>query len=206
MELSALLALDENDFRTEQFMFDLHGNVRDNSILDVKSTRNVFDDYDVSEKVLGDGSYSVVFRGQRRSNGEAVAVKTISKHLLFTEEERQAVKREIEYHSVLSHPNIIALYDTYETHLNIHMVLELCDGLTLDQFAKRCPGRVLTEPQARTIFYQILSALSHLAETGLIHGDVKPQNILLQNPALSSEVKAFFFVCMSESERRDCDC
>lgn len=193
MELSALLSFDESDLNNEKLLHDIpYGSLLDQDILAPRlDGLDISDFYHVSDKVLGDGSYSVVYKAQRKSDGLMVAVKTISKRLLFSPEERASVKREIELHSLLHHPNIVRLLETFETRRSIHLVMELVEGLTLDQYTRRCPNRVLTEPQARNISKQVTSALLHMVEHGLVHGDIKPQNILLLNPSFAEGTTNF---------------
>lgn len=155
-----------------------------------ETTTDVNDRYSISD-LLGDGSYASVRLAHRKLDSKAVAVKTINKRLLFSEAEKLAVKTEVELHAKVNHPNIVKLYEVYETPRHIHLVMELCDGCTLDQYLKRIPGRSLSEKAARNIFTQLISAISHLVDKGMIHGDIKLSNILLAQPSFDKECTNF---------------
>lgn len=179
MELAALLQVDEDDHKNEKALHDAPYENGASAILDLK-LRNLSDFFSLSKLVLGDGSYATVCRGHRLSDSQAVAVKKINKLLLFSSTERSFARREVSIHQKLRHENIVQLYDVFESPTSLYLVLELVDGLTLDRFQNRLPHRMFDERLAATIFYQILCAVNHLAEEGVIHADIKPQNILLE--------------------------
>jgi serine/threonine protein kinase len=92
---------------------------------------------------------------------------------LFTDEEKRSVRREIENQQRAgSHVNIIVLYEVYETPEYLYLVLEPARRGTLHQMLVL--RRRLPEAEAMRILQQLLRAIAHLHECGVIHCDVKP--------------------------------
>merc|ERR1719204_2042820 len=92
-------------------------------ILDNKG--KIFDYYDMDKKKLGEGSYGSVCKARHKSTKMRRAVKTISKaHMKNVER----FKQEIAIMKMMDHPNIIKLYESFEDHRNIYLVMDLCEG------------------------------------------------------------------------------
>mmetsp|Transcript_16007 Transcript_16007/g.20244 ORF Transcript_16007/g.20244 Transcript_16007/m.20244 type:complete len:105 (+) Transcript_16007:203-517(+) len=88
-------------------------------------------------KVLGAGAFGQVRKATHKSSGEIRAVKMIDK-LVLDEEEQVRLKYEIDILKNLTHPNIVKLYEVYESKSLIYLVTELCDGCELfDEISKR---------------------------------------------------------------------
>ena len=140
------------------------------------------DIYELEQYAAGYGTYSQVYRGKHMKLGGQFAIKTINKRYLISEEEKQSVRREIEVQLRFHHPNIIRLYEVYEEAEKLHLVMEHATEGTL---AESMPRKV-SERRACKIIYQLLVAVSHLHENGILHSDIKPDNVLLNKaPPLS---------------------
>lgn len=133
---------------------------------------NLFDFYTVG-KELGRGAFSVVLDGVHKETGKRVAIKAIKTRYI----KNKLLIREIDImKKVGNHPNILKLYEVYETTNFLYLVLELVTGGELfDQIVAR--GEY-SEQDASNIVRQIISAVAHLHANGIAHRDLKPQNLL----------------------------
>merc|ERR1712037_820582 len=95
---------------------------------------------------------------------------------------------------IMDHPNIIRLYETYEDHRNIYLVMEICTGG--DLFKKIGDMDIFTEAQAGIVMEQILRGVSHIHEMGIIHFLLQPEHCLFQtkNPIEANTLKIVDFV------------
>lgn len=127
-------------------------------------------------ETLGKGTYGRVQKAMDRS-GTAVAIKSIRKEKIRDEQELTHIRREIEIMSSLSHPHIISIYEVFENKDKIVIVMELASrGDLFDYIGDSQP---LAETQARHFFRQIVSAVHYCHRKGIVHRDLKLENILL---------------------------
>ncbi|XP_057869869.2 3-phosphoinositide-dependent protein kinase 2 isoform X2 [Cryptomeria japonica] len=134
------------------------------------------DDFE-TDRVLGVGSYSRVIRARKKDTGRIYALKIMDKRFIAKEKKVAYVKLERIVLDQLDHPGIIRLYFTFQDAYHIYMGLESCDGGELfDQISRK--GH-LSEDEARFYSAEIVDALEYLHKVGLIHRDVKPENVLL---------------------------
>lgn len=132
---------------------------------------------------LGSGAYSQVLRCRDRETGALLAAKRVDLHRsrLSRRASRDAVLAEADVHLSLSHPSVLRVEAVYEGDREVWIVTELCRGGELfDQLARR---RNLSEPVARRVMLQVLSALAYLHSRGIMHRDIKPENVLLASDA-----------------------
>jgi len=137
---------------------------------------NIRDFYDIG-KVIGKGAFSEVKEGVNKATGKKVAIKSIRTKFIKT----KLLMREIDImKKVGNHPNILKLYEVYESNNYLYLVLELINGGELfDQIVAR--GEY-SEKDASNIVKQIISAVAHLHANGIAHRDLKPQNLLCVDP------------------------
>lgn len=113
---------------------------------------------------LGKGHYGVVRRGRRLADGVAVAIKTVRKRQpLYVD----MLRNEIGILKGLRHPNVIALIDTFETSVDVHLVFELCAGELFEPIADS--GFCFTETQVARLIQALLLALQECKRQRIVH-------------------------------------
>ena len=123
------------------------------------------------QRTIGQGTYGKVRLATHRLINARVAVKQIPKQHVAS------LTREIHHHRRLHHPNVLQLYEVIQTESHIWMVTELCTGGELyDLVARR---GALPETEACALFSQLCLAVSYIHELGIVHRDLKLENILL---------------------------
>ncbi|OMJ94961.1 hypothetical protein SteCoe_1824 [Stentor coeruleus] len=128
-------------------------------------------------KQIGNGAFGKVSLAQNRLTGHKVAIKIIDKSFIKDERTRRKIFQEVFIMKKLSHRNIIRLLEVFESNKNVMIVLEYAGGGDLLQIIKT-RGR-LTEDECRGIFYQVIEAVKSCHSMGIIHRDIKLDNILL---------------------------
>ncbi len=137
----------------------------------------VFDDrYEILE-LIGEGGMSIVYKARDQRLNRFVAVKIMRDEMASDEEFRRTFCAEAHAVAMLSHPNIVAVYDVSHSDEIEYIVMELVDGITLRQYMDRRGALQWRETLHFT--RQIARALSHAHERGIIHRDIKPQNIMM---------------------------
>lgn len=134
------------------------------------------DRYEILE-VIGEGGMAIVYRALDHRLNRDVAVKIIRDEMAADEEFRRRFCTESHAVAMLSHPNIVAVYDVSHNDNVEYIVMELVDGITLKQYIER--KGVVAWKEVVHFTKQISKALAHAHERGIIHRDIKPQNIML---------------------------
>jgi serine/threonine protein kinase len=128
------------------------------------------------DDVIGIGGMAIVYRAEQVSLGRPVALKVLSSKLTNDEVFRERFRREGMHAAALEHPNIVPVYDSDEQDGLLYLAMRLVEGTNL---AELIQTRGLTADQTVEILRPIASALDTAHAGGLIHRDVKPQNILI---------------------------
>ncbi|HOS94741.1 MAG TPA: protein kinase, partial [Armatimonadota bacterium] len=131
--------------------------------------------YEVLERI-GDGGAAVVYRARDHSLNRDVAVKVLRDELAQDHEFVERFQREAHAAAGLSHPNIASVFDIGFEGGRHYFVMELLTGGTLRERLAR--ERKLSPEEALRIASQVAAALRHAHDSGIIHRDIKPQNIL----------------------------
>ncbi|XP_050746270.1 testis-specific serine/threonine-protein kinase 3 isoform X4 [Drosophila biarmipes] len=128
-------------------------------------------------KVIGTGNYAKVKIGFSEEYGKRVAVKIISKVKAPSEYTQKFLPREIEAVKGLHHDNLITFYQSIETSHRVYLIMQLAENGTLLDYVRE--RKFLDEPQSRTLFKQLVSAVEYIHNKGVVHRDIKCENLLL---------------------------
>ena len=150
------------------------------------STKNVirkisgdpFDNYRIIKK-LGQGTFGQVYKIMQLKTGNIRALKIIPKNNLRTGFTDKDITREINIMKNLDHPHIIKLYEFYKDAENYYLVNEFCTEGDLSEKMNKL--KFLPEPIVKILMAQIFSAVLYLNNRGIIHGDLKLENILVDS-------------------------
>jgi serine/threonine protein kinase len=133
-------------------------------------------DYDLVERIA-EGGMGVVYKARHRQSGQIVAIKVVPPHLATDPILRKRFENEFRAANSLDHPNIVRALEYGETGGSPYLVMEYVEGESLGQRLAR-EGR-MPESEAIRIVAQVAQGLHRAHRQGLIHRDVKPDNILL---------------------------
>ena len=133
--------------------------------------------YEIMEQI-GMGGMARVFRALDHRLNRQVAVKILREDLAEDAELRRRFHEESQAVAMLSHPNIVAVYDVSRSSDLEYIVMELIDGITLKQYMQK-KGNKLNWREALHFITQIVKALGHAHSRGIIHRDIKPHNIMV---------------------------
>ena len=149
--------------------------------------------------VVGVGGMAVVYKAYDNIDDRIVAVKILKDEYLTNEEFRRRFKNESKAIAVLSHKNIVKVFDVSFGDRLQYIVMEYIEGVTLKEYIEE--RGVIDWNEALFFSIQILRALQHAHDKGIVHRDVKPQNImLLENGTI--KVTDFGIARFSHSETR----
>lgn len=132
--------------------------------------------YELTE-LVGEGGMANVYRAIDVLDNRMVAVKILKKEYSESEEFQYRFRNESKAIAVMSHPNIVKIYDMGFSECVQYIVMEFIDGITLKDYIDS--EKVLNWKDAVHFVIQILRALQHAHNRGIVHRDIKPQNIML---------------------------
>ncbi|KAL1763400.1 sperm motility kinase Z-like [Sigmodon hispidus] len=124
-------------------------------------------------KALGRGSTGKVMLAQHRLTGATVAVKA----LLKGKKCHGQTVSEVDIMRMLRHPNIVSLLQVIETEQYVYLIMEVVEGEELHSLIKK--AGCLKEDEARSLFIQLLSGIGYCHEEGIVHHDLKPDNVMV---------------------------
>src|SRR3954447_15045122 len=140
------------------------------------------DRYKLIEEV-GQGGMAVVYRAQDETLKRVVAIKVLHQHLAADSESKARLEREAQAVAKLRHDNILEIFDYSGLDSeSAYIVTEFIDGQTLKQFLT---GHALRHPEiAALISIEVCGALAHAPGAGVLHRDVKPENVMVRKDGL----------------------
>ncbi|KAJ6292020.1 hypothetical protein OIU76_024004 [Salix suchowensis] len=133
--------------------------------------------YQICEEI-GRGRFGTIYRCFSPIKNEFFACKSVDKSLLKDPTDQECLQNEAKIMSLLSpHPNIVQIFDVYDTEDSLDMVLELCGQDTLyDHLIKSNGG--FSEAISVSVMKQLLTAIAYCHRFSIVHRDIKPENIL----------------------------
>ena len=138
--------------------------------------------YEILE-IIGTGGMAVVYKARCHRLNRLVAIKILKDDYLEDEEFRRRFHSESQAVAMLSHPNIVSIYDVSSSVTADYIVMELIDGITLKQYMEK--KGVLNWKETLHFAIQISKALEHAHSRGIVHRDIKPHNVMvLKNGAV----------------------
>ncbi len=154
--------------------------------------------YEIME-IIGVGGMAVVYKAFDNIDHRIVAVKILKDEYLANVDFKRRFMNESKAISVLSHPNIVKVFDVSYGEILQYIVMEYVDGITLKEYIEQ-QGKI--DPREALYFVtQILRALQHAHDKGIVHRDIKPQNIMLISDG-TIKVTDFGIARFSRSETR----
>ncbi|KAH8728324.1 hypothetical protein GQ44DRAFT_45628 [Phaeosphaeriaceae sp. PMI808] len=150
---------------------------QDHSKSESSTKRSKFGNY-ILGQTLGEGEFGKVKMGWKRDSTVEVAIKLIRRETLGGNQNRlQKIYREIQILRQLDHPNIVRLHEMVETDRHIGIILEYASGGELFDYILN--HRYLKDGPARKLFSQLISGVGYLHRKGIVHRDLKLENLLL---------------------------
>ncbi|KAL5467652.1 hypothetical protein EMCRGX_G031913 [Ephydatia muelleri] len=141
----------------------------------------VLQKYDV-KAVIGKGSFSKVLRVENRVTRQTNALKMVDKRAL----DRSRYETELRVLGQVRHPNIVTLYEIFQTNTKVYLIMELASGGDLfDRIYQK--GR-FTEKSGKSVLRMLLSAIAYIHSNGIVHRDLKLENVLYKCPTEDSPV------------------
>ena len=132
--------------------------------------------YEILE-LIGFGGMAIVFKAFDIKENRYVAVKILKDEYLQNEDFKRRIRNESKAIALLSHPNIVRILDVNFSDNIQYIVMEYIDGITLKEYIEQ--QKVVKWKEAVHFTVQILRALQHAHDNGIVHRDIKPQNVML---------------------------
>ena len=142
--------------------------------------------YEVIKKI-GEGAYGKIYKVKNKQSGDIRAMKQIIKSKIT---DMTKFQTEIKILSKVDHPNIVRLYEVIEDDKYYNLLQELCTG---GELYKKYQSSQLKEKDIANIFNQIMSAVAYCHEKGIVHRDLKLENILFVSENPNSPIKVIDF-------------
>ncbi|CAI2376707.1 unnamed protein product [Moneuplotes crassus] len=142
------------------------------------SKNKAIDNY-VIGKTIGEGTFGKVRAGTHILTGDKVAVKILEKDRISDVADVERVSREIHILKLTRHHNIIQLYEIIETKKLLYLIMEYADGGELFDYIVN--SSKIDEREACHIFQQIISGIEYIHKLNVVHRDMKPENLLIDN-------------------------
>jgi CRP-like cAMP-binding protein len=137
---------------------------------------------------LGRGGMAIVYEAVDEQSGVTVALKMMSHRLVYDANALNLFQSEARMIEAFEHPYIIRMLGRFKAFRSFFIVLEFCDGVSLDRYVRE--HGPLPDTQFRKVIAQLSAALSYAHSNGIVHRDIKPSNVILTS---SGDVKLMDF-------------
>lgn len=158
--------------------------------------------YDVSATVIGRGAFGTVVEGTKRESNEKVAIKIIILGSIMLAN-INLIHTEVKTLQCLNHPNIVKLFDFYETPDAFHICMEIVKGGEL--FDRITQKKFYSERDARDLVVILVKTVKHCHDHCIVHRDIKAENLLMVSDDDDADVKLVDFGFATQTEGFDLD-
>ena len=142
--------------------------------------------YEVQKKI-GEGAYGKIYKVRNKQSGDIRAMKQVTKTKI---QDMGKFQDEIKILSTVDHPNIVRLFEVIEDDKYYNLIQELCTG---GELLTRAQKNQLKEKDIARIFYQIMSGVAYIHGIGIVHRDLKLENVLFSTEEPNSPIKIIDF-------------
>jgi len=133
--------------------------------------------------LLGEGGFARVYAMKDETTNKMGALKVVNKDQLKSSKNKSKLYAEIKLHRAMDHPHIVKFHSCFEDSQNVYLQMELCEhGSLLDLLRLR---KRYSEPEARLLLYQLISACAYMHDSSVIHRDLKPGNLFFATESSS---------------------
>ncbi len=151
----------------------------------------------IAKRKLGNGAWAIVYRGVHEVLNKVVAIKMLKHQMALDEEFSTRFVQEAEIIANMNHPNIVHVYDIESLYATHFIIMEYLEGESLEQLLKRV-GHLSPEVTVPYLL-QVCAGLAYAHEHGIVHQDIKPDNLLLQEDD-TIKILDFGLACPTGSE------
>ncbi len=131
------------------------------------------------QEIIGSGGYAIVYKGVHSTLNLSVAIKMLKHKLAMDSSFMDQFEREAKIIATLNHANIVKVYDVERLYRTVFIVMEYIQGIPLEKLLGSA-GK-LSPAESLNVLLQVCAGLGYAHERGIVHRDVKPENIMIQN-------------------------
>ncbi len=151
----------------------------------------------ITKRKLGAGAWAIVYQGIHKALSKTVAIKMLKHQMAMDEEFRAKFLKEAEIIANMNHPNIVHVYDIESLYATHFIIMEYLEGESLEELLQRTGRMSLTKTVQ--VLLQVCAGLEYAHQLGIIHQDIKPDNILVQEDGMV-KILDFGLACPTGSE------
>ena len=152
-------------------------------------------------KIIGEGAYASVRIAIYKPLNQKIAIKVYEKSRIKETARKKSIRREIRILQLLTHPNIVKIYDVVETNNHLNIVMEYLPGTSLGSYLKVQPNSRIPEKYCKKIFKKIAKALKYMHSLNIAHRDIKLENVILFEDLTPKLIDFGFSTCIESSKK-----